>query len=67
MLPSNKVLIYEVVGTLFIIFLGSAFHFTYEFSGRLAIVGARAGDISTLARVRVLAVALLPWHDSSIQ
>jgi len=40
MLPSNKVLIYEVVGTLFIIFLGSAFHFTYEFSGRLAIVGA---------------------------
>ena len=40
MLSSKKVLIYEVVGTLFIIFLGSAFHFTYELSGRLAIVGA---------------------------
>jgi len=40
MLPSKKVLVYEVVGTLFIIFLGSAFHFTYELSGRLAIVGA---------------------------
>jgi hypothetical protein len=40
MLPSKKVLIYEVVGTLFIIFLGSAFHFTYELSGRVAVVGA---------------------------
>jgi drug/metabolite transporter (DMT)-like permease len=40
MLPSKKILIYEVVGTLFIIFLGSAFHFTYELSGKLAIVGA---------------------------
>jgi len=40
MLPSKKVLIYEIVGTLFIVFLGSAFHFTYELSGKLAIVGA---------------------------
>ena len=40
MLPSKKALIYEVVGTLFIILLGSAFHFTYELSGRSAIVGA---------------------------
>ena len=40
MLPSKKVLIYEVVGTLFIIFLGSAFHFTYELSGRVAVIGA---------------------------
>ena len=40
MLSSNKVSIYEIVGTVFIIFLGSAFHFTYELSGRLAIVGA---------------------------
>jgi hypothetical protein len=40
MLPSKKVLIYEVVGTLFIIFLGSAFHFAYELSGKLAVVGA---------------------------
>ena len=40
MLPSKKVLIYEIVGTVFIIFLGSAFHFTYELSGKLAIVGA---------------------------
>jgi hypothetical protein len=37
---SKKILIYEIVGTLFIIFLGSAFHFTYELSGKLAIVGA---------------------------
>jgi hypothetical protein len=40
MLLSKKVLIYEIVGTLFIVFLGSAFHFTYELSGKLAIVGA---------------------------
>lgn len=40
MLSSKKVLIYEIVGTAFIIFLGSAFHFTYEFSGRFAFVGA---------------------------
>jgi hypothetical protein len=40
MLPSKKVLVYEIIGTLFIIFLGSAFHFTYELSGRVAVVGA---------------------------
>lgn len=40
MLTSKKVLIYEIIGTAFIIFLGSAFHFTYELSGRLAVVGA---------------------------
>jgi hypothetical protein len=40
MLTNKKVLIYEIAGTAFIIFLGSAFHFTYEFSGRFAIVGA---------------------------
>jgi hypothetical protein len=40
MLPSKKVLVYEIVGTVFIIFLGSAFHFTYELSGKLVIVGA---------------------------
>jgi len=40
MLPSKKVLFYEIIGTLFIIFSGSAFHFTYEFSGRVAVVAA---------------------------
>lgn len=40
MLQSKKVLIYEIVGTLFIVFLGSALHFTYELSGKLVIVGA---------------------------
>ena len=36
---SKKVLVYEIVGTVFIVFLGSALHFTYELSGKLAIVG----------------------------
>jgi hypothetical protein len=40
MLQSNKVLIYEIVGTLFIVFLGSALHFTYELSGKLVFIGA---------------------------
>jgi hypothetical protein len=40
MLPSKKILSYEMVGIAFIIFLGSAFHFTYELSGRFAFVGA---------------------------
>ena len=40
MLQSKKVLIYEIVGTLFIVFLGSALHFTYELSDKLVIVGA---------------------------
>ena len=39
MLTSKKVLIYEIIGTAFIIFLGSALHFAYEFSGRFAFVG----------------------------
>ncbi len=40
MVPSKKVLIFEIVGTVFIVFIGSAFHFTYELSGKLAVVGA---------------------------
>ena len=40
MMTSKKVLVSEIVGTVFIIFLGSAFHFTYDLSGKLAIVGA---------------------------
>ena len=39
MLTSKKVLIYEIIGTAFIIFLGSALHFTYEFSGRFDFIG----------------------------
>jgi hypothetical protein len=40
MLQNKKVLIYEIVGIVFIIFLGSALHFTFELSGKLHIVGA---------------------------
>jgi multisubunit Na+/H+ antiporter MnhB subunit len=40
MLQSKRVLIYEIVGTLFIVFLGSALHFTYELSGKLVFIGA---------------------------
>ncbi len=40
MLSNKKVLVYEIVGTIFIIFLGSALHFTYDLSGKLATVGA---------------------------
>jgi hypothetical protein len=40
MRQGKKVLIYEIVGTIFIVFLGSALHFTYDLSGKLAIVGA---------------------------
>jgi len=40
MLSSKKVLFYEIVGTIFIIFLGSALHFSYDLSGKLAIVGS---------------------------
>jgi len=36
----QKILLYEIIGTVFIIFLGSAMHFTYELSGNQAIVGA---------------------------
>jgi hypothetical protein len=37
---NKKVLVFEIIGTLFIILLGGAFHFTYELSGKLAVVGA---------------------------
>jgi ethanolamine utilization microcompartment shell protein EutS len=37
---SKKVLVYEIVGAVFIVFLGSALHFTYELSGKLVFVGA---------------------------
>lgn len=37
---SRSVLTYEVVGMVFIIFLGSALHFTFEWSGNQPIVGA---------------------------
>ena len=36
----KKILLYEIIGTAFIIFLGSAMHFTFEMSGSQAIVGA---------------------------
>ena len=51
MLPSKKVLIYEIVGTVFIIFLGSAFHFTYELSGKLAIVRTTPLSLITVVPV----------------
>ncbi len=38
---SNKtVFIYELIGVVFIIFLGSALHFTFALSGNQPIVGA---------------------------
>jgi len=40
MWSNNKILVYEIVGTLIIILVGSVFHFLYELSGKLAIVGA---------------------------
>jgi len=40
MLQNNKIRVYEIIGTIFIIFLGSALHFTYEISGKLPFVGA---------------------------
>ena len=40
MLQNNKIRVYEIIGTIFIIFLGSALHFTYEISGKLSFVGA---------------------------
>jgi hypothetical protein len=36
---SRRVLAVEIVGTLFIIFLGSALHFTFDWSGRNLAVG----------------------------
>jgi hypothetical protein len=40
MLQNNKIIVYEIIGTIFIIILGSALHFTYEISGKLSFVGA---------------------------
>jgi hypothetical protein len=37
-MSTKRVATYEIVGMLFIIFLGSALHFTYELSGKLTIV-----------------------------
>jgi len=40
-LATNKtVLIYELIGVVFIIFLGGALHFTFALSGNQPIVGA---------------------------
>jgi hypothetical protein len=36
----RKVLALEIAGTLFIIFLGTALHFTFDFSGKNLIVGS---------------------------
>jgi hypothetical protein len=40
MIQNRKVMILEIIGTLFIIFLGTAFHFTFASSGNNPIVGA---------------------------
>ena len=40
MIKDRKILTLEIAGTLFIIFLGTALHFTFDFSGRNPIVGA---------------------------
>jgi hypothetical protein len=37
-MSTKRVATYEIVGMLFIIFLGSALHFTYELSGKLTVV-----------------------------
>ncbi len=39
MVKDRKVLALEIIGTLFIIFLGTALHFTFDFSGKNPIVG----------------------------
>ncbi len=39
-MKDRKVLALEIVGTLFIILLGTALHFTFDFSGRNPIVGS---------------------------
>lgn len=39
-MKDRKVLALEIAGTLFIIFLGTALHFTFDFSGKNPIVGA---------------------------
>lgn len=40
MIKNRKVLALEIAGTLFIIFLGTALHFTFAFSGKNSIVGS---------------------------
>ena len=40
MVKDGKVLALEIAGTLFIIFLGTALHFTFDFSGRNPLVGS---------------------------
>jgi hypothetical protein len=40
LIKNKKLVILEVVGTLFIIFLGAALHFTFEASGNNPVVGA---------------------------
>jgi hypothetical protein len=37
--PGKKVLVSTIAGAVFIMLLGSALHFTYELSGRFAVVG----------------------------
>lgn len=37
---SRRVLAFEIAGTLFIIFLGTAFHFTFDLSGGNVLVGS---------------------------
>jgi len=39
-LKDRKLLVLEITGTLFIVFLGTALHFTFDFSGRNPIVGS---------------------------
>ncbi len=40
MVIDRKVLVLEIAGTLFIIFLGTALHFAFDFSGRNLLVGS---------------------------
>lgn len=37
---NKKLIVLEIIGTLFIIFLGTAFHFTFALSGNNPVVGA---------------------------
>ena len=40
MIKDRKILALEIAGVLFIIFIGTALHFTFDFSGRNPVVGA---------------------------
>ena len=40
MIKERKILALEIAGALFIIFLGTALHFTFDFSGKNPVVGA---------------------------